>query len=68
MGYRDLGLLIRLNERERGLERIQEDINRARKKYFDVSEIQLRLDRRQAELDKMKKKILDEKASVISPN
>lgn len=68
MGYRDLGLLAQLNERELGLEKIQQDLNRARRKYFDVSEIQLKLDRRQVELDKLKKEILDQKSSVISPN
>lgn len=60
--------LIELNNRERALENIQADIDKARRKYFDVNEIQLRLDRRQAELNQLRQSIIDSKSDVISPN
>lgn len=60
--------LIELNNRERALENIQADIDKARRKYFDVNEIQLRLDRRQLELDQLRQSIIDSKSDVISPN
>lgn len=63
-----LDLLIDLNEAERSLEKIQEQIDKARRKYFDVSEIQLHIDRRQAALDEKKKQIANAKGYVISPN
>lgn len=68
MNYEDLLMLSYLNGKEESLKEIQEDIDRARKKYFDVNEIQLNLDRRQEALDKVKKRVMDEKAQVISPN
>lgn len=68
MDYKDLDFLVALNNQERSLEEIQEQIDRARKKYFDVNEIQLRLDRRQAELDKVKKRVMSSKGEVINPN
>lgn len=66
--YVDIVRLTYLNGKEGGLREIQDDIDRARKKYFDVSEIQLHLDRRQEALDKVMKGIMDEKSEVISPN
>jgi ribosome maturation protein Sdo1 len=63
-----LDVLIGLNAEERSLEDIQEQIDKARRKYFDVGEIQLHLDRRQAALDEKKKRIANAKGYVISPN
>jgi hypothetical protein len=57
-----------LNGKEATYREIQEDIDRARKKYHDVSEIQLHLDRRQEALDKLKKEVTDEKATMFSLN
>lgn len=64
----DLLHLTYLNGKEKALDEIQEDIDRARKKYFDVPEIQLKLDRRQTALDKVKKRVIAEKGQVINPN
>lgn len=66
--YVDIIRLTYLNGKEAGLKEIQEDIDRARKKYFDVSEIQLHLDRRQTALNAVMKAVMDEKSEVISPN
>lgn len=60
--------LLYLNGKEAGLKEIQEDIDRARAKYFDVSEIQLHLDRRQEALDRVMKRVMDEKGEVLNPN
>jgi hypothetical protein len=68
MSFEDLDLLIGLNDEERSLKEIQEQINKARAKYFDVSEIQLHLDRRQAALDERMKRVMNAKGFVISPN
>jgi hypothetical protein len=57
-----------LNGQEATYREIQEDIDRARKKYFDVPEIQLKLDRRQADLDKLKRAVMKEKESMFNPN
>lgn len=65
--YENLVRLTYLNGKEAGLADIQEEIDRARRKYFDVPEIQLRMDRRQAALDVVKKRVADEKAEVLSP-
>jgi hypothetical protein len=66
--YVDLVRLAYLNGREAGLDEVQENINRARRKYFDVGEIQLKLDRRQAALDQVRKEIMDDKGKILSPN
>lgn len=57
-----------LNGKEATYREVQEDIDRARKKYFDVPEIQLKLDRRQATLDKLKKGVANEKAQMFNLN
>lgn len=64
----DLLRLTYLNGKEKDLEDIQEDIDRARRKYFDVPVIQLKLDRRQAVLDEVKKRVAAEKAEVMNPH
>lgn len=66
--YIDIIRLTYLNGKEAGLKEIQDQIDRARAKYFDVSEIQLHLDRRQEALDKVMKGIMDEKSELLSPN
>lgn len=68
MQSEDLIYLTYLNGKETALKEIQEEINRARRKYFDVNEIQLHLDRRQEALDTVMKRVMDEKEKVISPN
>lgn len=68
MKQEQLFALMELNARERGLDEVQKDIDRARVKYFDVSEIQLKLDRRQEELNKLRKSIVDQKSEMLSPN
>lgn len=68
MKQEQLFALMELNARERGLDEVQKDIDRARKKYFDVSWIQLKLDRRQEELTKLRKSIIDQKSEMLSPN
>lgn len=68
MNHIDLVRLTYLNGKEKGLEDIQEDIDRARRKYHDVSEIQLKLDRRQVALDIVKKRVAAEKAEVMRPD
>lgn len=65
--YIDLVRLTYLNGKEAGLADIQEEIDRARRKYFDVPEIQLKMDRRQVALDIVKKRVAAEKAEVLSP-
>jgi hypothetical protein len=57
-----------LNGKEATYREVQEDIDRARKKYFDVPEIQLKLDRRQADLDKLKREVMNEKGEMFNPN
>lgn len=57
-----------LNGREASYNKIQEDIDRARRKYFDAPEIQLKLDRRQVELDKLKREVMIEKGRMFNPN
>lgn len=64
----DMRRLSYLNGKEAAYREIQDEIDRARKKYFDVSEIQLKLDRRQAALDKLKKEVMVEKERYFSPN
>lgn len=66
--YVDILRMTYLNGKEKTLDEIQVDIDRARKKYFDVSEIQLRLDRRQQALDKIRKETMDAKGELFSPN
>jgi hypothetical protein len=66
--YVDLLHLTYLNGKEAGLDEIQEDIDKARRKYHDVQEIQLKLDRRQQALDEVRKRVIEEKGQVISPN
>lgn len=68
MKQEQLFALMELNARERGLDEVQKDIDRARAKYFDVSAIQLKLDRRQEELNKLRKSIIDQKSEMLSPN
>lgn len=68
MKLKDLQYLVYLNQHEKDLEEIQSDIDRARRKYFDVQDIQLKMDRRQKDLDRMKKRCMDEKATVLNPN
>lgn len=68
MNYQDLGFLSELNNEEVELEKIQAQIDLARKKYFDVGEIQLKLDRRQAELDVKKKANMNAKGFVLNQN
>lgn len=60
--------LLYLNGKEAGLKEIQEDIDRARKKYFDVPDVQLHLDRRQTALDEVRQRFINEKSEVLSPN
>ena len=57
-----------LNGREATYQEVQEDIDRARRKYHDVPEIQLKLDRRQEALDKLKKEVANEKAQMFNYN
>lgn len=57
-----------LNGREASYNEVQADIDRARRKYFDVPEIQLKLDRRQTALDKLKREVMDEKGQFFCPN
>lgn len=57
-----------LNGKEASYQEAQKDIDRARRKYFDVSEIQLKLDRRQEALDKLKKEVANEKANMFNLN
>lgn len=64
---KSLIFLAYLNGKEASLREIQTDIDRARKKYFDVPEIQLKMDRRQAALDVVKKRVAAEKAEVMNP-
>ena len=66
--YIDLVRLSYLNGKEDSYREIQEDIDRARKKYFDVPAIQLKLDRRQTALDKLKREVREEKGGMLSPN
>lgn len=66
--YEDLLHLSYLNGKEASYNEIQEDIDRARRKYFDVPEIQLKLDRRQADLDKLMRKVMAEKGQMFNPN
>lgn len=68
MKQEQLFALMELNVREKRLDEVQKDIDRARKKYFDVSWIQLKLDRRQEELNKLRKSIIDQKSEMLSPN
>jgi hypothetical protein len=68
VNFKSLELLVDLNDKELSLEQIQEQINRARRKYSDVGSIQLHLDRRQAALDEKKKQIVEAKGVVVSPN
>jgi hypothetical protein len=68
MNTKDLYTLSHLNAREKMLNEVQDDINRARKKYSDVSVIQLRLDRRQAALDIRMARLMQEKGKVLNPN
>lgn len=68
MFHEDLEILVGLNNEEVELEKIQKDIDRARAKYFDVGEIQLRLDRRQASLDERKKSVMNAKTLFVNPN
>lgn len=57
-----------LNGKEATYREVQEDIDRARRKYFDVPEIQLKLDRRQAALNKLKREVMNEKGEMFNPN
>lgn len=57
-----------LNGKEATYREVQEDIDKARKKYFDVPAIQLKLDRRQADLDKLMKAVMVEKERYFNPN
>lgn len=66
--HNDLEYLLYLFKHEKDLEEIQADINRARRKYFDVQDIQLKMDRRQADLDRMKKRCDEEKGRFICLN
>lgn len=68
LGLKEMKHLTYLNGREAGYKEVQEDIDRARRKYFDVPEIQLKLDRRQAALDKLKREVMKEKERYFSPN
>jgi hypothetical protein len=68
LGPEQLIRLSYLNGKEATYREVQEDIDRARKKYFDVPEIQLKLDRRQADLDKLKRAVMKEKESMFNPN
>lgn len=60
--------LANLNTEEVELNKIQDQIDRARKKYHDVGEIQLKLDRRQAELDVKKKAVMNAKGFFLNQN
>lgn len=66
--YVDLIRLSYLNGKEASLDEIQADIDRARRKYFDVPEIQLKMDRRQTALDEVRKRVVAEKGEVLNPN
>lgn len=64
----DLKWLAELNAREATYDEVQQDLDALRQKYLDVPEIQLRLDRRQVDLDRMKKNLTDAKSSLLSSN
>lgn len=66
--YVDLIRLSYLNGKEASLDEIQADIDLARRKYFDVPEIQLKMDRRQTALDEVRKRVVAEKGEVLNPN
>lgn len=68
MSLPNLEGLIHLNNHEILLNDIQNDIDRAREKYFDVGHIQLELDRRQTSLDAQKKRVMEAKSLFVNPN
>jgi hypothetical protein len=52
--------------KDEAIEETQEQIDRARRKYFDVQDIQLKLDRRQEALENYKKEVAAEKALIYN--